>query len=159
MALLPPSVLVYAWTVQKHTHIAGPIVSLFISGFSVLFVYSSTLAYIVDANAGRSTAAVASNSAFRGISGMIASEIAAPLQDAVGDGGLYSIWAGLLLGVICMIWIVILKGKTWREEAEETEMASSASGTSTQLLAPPLELPPTATSVSQEVHNPTNEHS
>jgi hypothetical protein len=123
------------------------------------FVYSSTLAYIVDANAGRSTAAVASNSAFRGISGMIASEIAAPLQDAIGDGGLYSIWAGLLLGVICMIWVVILKGKTWRQEAEEAETASSASRTSTRLPAPELEPPPMTASVSQEVHTPTDERS
>ncbi|CAG8752270.1 7383_t:CDS:2, partial [Acaulospora colombiana] len=80
MVVLPPSVLAFAWTCQKHTHIAGPVVTLFISGFTVL-----TLAYVVDANAGRSTAAVASNSSFRGLSGMIASEIAAPLQDSIGD--------------------------------------------------------------------------
>jgi hypothetical protein len=118
------------------------------------FVYSSTLAYIVDANAGRSTAAVASNSAFRGISGMIASEIAAPLQDAIGDGGLYSIWAGLLFGVICMIWVVILKGKAWREEAEKAETASGSSGTSTPLPAPVSEIFPMATPVSSQVHTP-----
>jgi hypothetical protein len=112
----------------------------------------------VDSNAGRSTAAVASNSAFRGIAGMIASEIAAPLQDAVGDGGLYSIWAGLLLGVICMIWVVILKGKMWRQEAEEAETASSASR-STLLPAPALEPPPTISPLSQEAHTPTDEPS
>ncbi|KIM29950.1 hypothetical protein M408DRAFT_67165 [Serendipita vermifera MAFF 305830] len=156
--LAPLSILAYGWTVQKHTHVAGPIVSLFISGFSVLFVYSSTLAYIVDANAGRSTAAVASNSCFRGVAGMVASEIAAPLQDAIGDGGLYSMWAGLLLGVICMIWVVILKGKAWREEAEKEERAnrSRSGGTSTPALpAADPESIPAAAPVSTEPNPPT----
>lgn len=84
-------------------------------------MYSSTLAYIVDANSGRSTAAVASNSAFRGIAGMVASEIAAPLQDAIGDGGLYTIWTGILLFINCMILLVIAKGGKWRQQAEHEE--------------------------------------
>lgn len=137
MALLPPAVLAFAWTCQKHAHVAGPVVALFISGFAVLyvlfplnttradylsrFIYSSTLAYIVDANPGRSTAAVASNSSLRGISSFIASEIAAPLQNAMGDGGLYSMWAGILLIMEGMLFLVIWNGKHWREEAEREE--------------------------------------
>lgn len=52
---------------------------------------------------------------------MIAAEIAAPLQDAIGDGGLYSMWAGLLLVMEAMILLVIWKGGKWREEAERRE--------------------------------------
>lgn len=43
-------------------------------------IYASTLAYIVDANVGRSSSAVATNSCFRGISAFIAAEAAVPLQ-------------------------------------------------------------------------------
>jgi hypothetical protein len=43
-------------------------------------IYSSTLAYIVDANNGRSSAAVASNSFFRGTSAFIAAEVAVSIQ-------------------------------------------------------------------------------
>ena len=42
--------------------------------------YSSTLAYLVDANNGRSSTAVALNSAFRGIFAFVATEITVPLQ-------------------------------------------------------------------------------
>ena len=42
--------------------------------------YSSTLAYIVDANNGRSSTAVALNSAFRGVFAFVATEIVVPLQ-------------------------------------------------------------------------------
>ena len=43
-------------------------------------VYASTLAYIVDANVGRSSSAVACNSLFRGVFAFISAEIAVPLQ-------------------------------------------------------------------------------
>ena len=44
------------------------------------WIYASTLAYIVDANLGRSSQAIAVNSQFRGILAFVAAEIAIPLQ-------------------------------------------------------------------------------
>lgn len=43
-------------------------------------MYATSLAYIVDANTGRSSSAVASNSAFRGTMAFVAVEVAVPLQ-------------------------------------------------------------------------------
>ena len=42
--------------------------------------YSGTLAYLVDANSGRSSTAVALNSVFRGVFAFVATEITVPLQ-------------------------------------------------------------------------------
>jgi hypothetical protein len=42
--------------------------------------YSSILAYLVDANNGRSSTAAAWNSAFRGVFAFVATEITVPLQ-------------------------------------------------------------------------------
>lgn len=44
------------------------------------WIYSSTLAYIVDSNAGRSASAVATNSLFRGLFAFAAAEVAVPIQ-------------------------------------------------------------------------------
>jgi hypothetical protein len=44
------------------------------------WIYASTLAYIVDANVGRSSTAVATNSSFRGLFAFVAAEVAVPLQ-------------------------------------------------------------------------------
>ena len=44
------------------------------------FSYSSVLAYLVDANNGRSSTAAALNSAFRGLFAFVATEITVPLQ-------------------------------------------------------------------------------
>ncbi|KAJ8516988.1 hypothetical protein ONZ45_g5755 [Pleurotus djamor] len=85
LLLLPPSIVGYAWVTRQHVHISAMCIMLFLNGFLSIYVYASTLAYIVDANNGRSSTAMACNSAFRGFSAFVVTEIAVPLQDAVGD--------------------------------------------------------------------------
>ncbi|CAE6504430.1 unnamed protein product [Rhizoctonia solani] len=120
MIFLPFFVVAYAWMCEKHVSIAGPVVVLFFSGFCAIWIYSSTLAYIVDANPGRASSAIAANSSFRGISGLIAAEISVPLKNALGDGGLYTLWAGLL--VICegLIILLIWRGAKWRAARQQS---------------------------------------
>ncbi|KAF6759118.1 major facilitator superfamily domain-containing protein [Ephemerocybe angulata] len=91
------------------------------------WVYSSTLAYIVDANNGRSSTAVACNSAFRGVSAFIAIEIAVPMQDKLGDGWMYTIWAGIMALNGVFIFLASWKGGEWRERSEAQESKMNAS--------------------------------
>jgi hypothetical protein len=48
------------------------------------WTYTSILAYLVDANTGRSSMAVATNSSVRGLFAFVAAEIAIPLQVSQG---------------------------------------------------------------------------
>ncbi|KJA18906.1 hypothetical protein HYPSUDRAFT_144354 [Hypholoma sublateritium FD-334 SS-4] len=131
MILLPPTIIAFGWVFQKHLPIAVVCVFLFLGGFFCIWTYSSSLAYIVDANVGRSSTAVAANSAFRGIFAFVATEIAVPLQDNLGDGWMFVVWAGFVsLGCICIL-IVRWKGQDWRikaelREAEHARQADSA---------------------------------
>lgn len=50
MPLLVASFLTYAWTADQHVNIAGIVVSLFFAGLSIMLIYASTLAYLVDSN-------------------------------------------------------------------------------------------------------------
>lgn len=115
MPLMIASFLVYAWTMDFKTHIAGPVVALFFGGFSILFVYSNTLAYLVDANPGKSSSAVGNNSMVRGVCACVMSQIALPILHAIGDGGLYTLFAGLLTLSCCGLVLVSFKGAGWRE--------------------------------------------
>ncbi|KAL0578561.1 hypothetical protein V5O48_003411 [Marasmius crinis-equi] len=124
--LFPLFALGFAWVSDRHVHIAGMIVMLFLCGFVVIFVYTSTLAYIVDANVGRSSTAVALNSAFRGIGAFIMTEIAVPMQDGLGDGWTYTIFSALMIISGLLILAVAYKGGQWRLGAEEREKASEA---------------------------------
>ncbi|KAG2089038.1 major facilitator superfamily domain-containing protein [Suillus discolor] len=121
MVWLPLSVIGYAWVCQERVNVAAICVMLFLAGFLSIWIYTSTLAYIVDANTGRSSTAVATNSSFRGLSAFVAAEIAVPLQDSIGDGGLYTLWAGLLVIADCIILLVLYKGREWREASVERE--------------------------------------
>lgn len=94
------------------------------------WIYASALAYIVDANPGRSSEAVATNSCFRGVSAFIFMEAAVPLQNSIGDGGLYSLWAGLLVLCELLLLLVRVRGGSWRVNAEEREKAQSFSSPS-----------------------------
>lgn len=97
MVFLPPAAAGFGWVCEQNVHVSAVCVMLFLSGFFSMYVvlslvhcavihhlcsciYSSTLAYIVDSNAGRSSSAVALNSCFRGFMGFVAAEIAVPLQ-------------------------------------------------------------------------------
>ncbi|KAH7915437.1 major facilitator superfamily domain-containing protein [Hygrophoropsis aurantiaca] len=121
MLWLPPSVIGYAWVCEKHVHVAAICVMLFLSGFFSVWMYTSALAYIVDANTGRSCSAVATNSSFRGTLAFVAAEVAIPLQNTIGDGGLYTLWAGLLVIMELLILLVLHKGEKWRRDSEEKE--------------------------------------
>ncbi|KAL4256351.1 MFS transporter superfamily protein [Pleurotus pulmonarius] len=125
LAFLPLSIVGMGWVYHQHAHIAVVCAMLFTNGFFLIWIYSSTLTYIVDANNGRSSTAMAANSAFRGISAFLATEIAVPLQNSLGDGPMYTIWGAIVLISELLILLVYLKGRKWRQAAEEREIASS----------------------------------
>ncbi|TFY83415.1 hypothetical protein EWM64_g590 [Hericium alpestre] len=123
MPFFPISAIAYGWLAEKHVHIAAVCVALFFSGFFSIWIYSSTLAYIVDANNGRSSSAVATNSCFRGTTAFVFAEIAVPLRNAMGEGGLYSLWTGLIIICEILVLLVLYKGGAWREKGEARERA------------------------------------
>ncbi|KAG8896753.1 hypothetical protein FRB99_008676 [Tulasnella sp. 403] len=122
MLVLPFAVIAYGWTAHFYVNVAAPAVALFIAGFALFWGYSSTLAYIVDSNPGRASSATAMNSCFRGLAGLVVAEVSAPIQDAIGDGGLYSIWAGILFAVAGLLAYVSRKGADWRQKEEQKRL-------------------------------------
>ncbi|KXN88549.1 hypothetical protein AN958_07185 [Leucoagaricus sp. SymC.cos] len=119
--LFPTFIVAGGWVTQQHAHIAAVVVMLFGGGFFCVMMYSSILAYIVDANIGRSSSAVATNSVFRGVFAFLGTEVAVPMQDQLGDGWMYTIWAGIVLfSGFLTIW-TSFSGANWRRQAEERE--------------------------------------
>ncbi|KAG1876802.1 MFS general substrate transporter [Suillus tomentosus] len=121
MPWVPLSVIGYAWVCEKHVNVAVICVMLVLVGFTSTWMYTCTLTYLVDANPGRSCTAVAVNSSFRGFFSFVSVMIAVPLQDALGDGGLYSAWGGVFVMTELLVILVLRKGESWRKESEEPE--------------------------------------
>ncbi|KAJ4482465.1 major facilitator superfamily domain-containing protein [Lentinula aciculospora] len=125
LVIFPLCVVGYAWVLQERVNVVGVSVMLFACGFVSIFVYTSTLAYIVDSNVGRSSSAVALNSCFRGTFAFIFEEIAVPMQDGLGDGWMYTIIAFIMAISGALTVVVMLNGSRWRREAQEREDAGS----------------------------------
>jgi len=124
LILLPPCTVGLGWVCNERLHIAVVCVFLFLCGFMSIWTYSSTLAYIVDANNGRSSTAVACNSAFRGAFAFASIEIVVPMQDGLGDGWMYTIWAGVLVVSGVLLLLVLRMGGKWRDRGERSEESS-----------------------------------
>ncbi|GAA6012697.1 hypothetical protein JCM10207_005329 [Rhodosporidiobolus poonsookiae] len=121
LPFVPGLFTAYGWLAYYHTHIAGPVVVLFFLGAAIMVIYASTLAYIVDANPGRSTSAIACNSLFRGALACAASQAAEPILDHIKNGAFYTGWGVLLLlGELLLVFISI-RGQRMREASREKE--------------------------------------
>ncbi|KAF5376834.1 hypothetical protein D9757_008897 [Collybiopsis confluens] len=124
--IFPLCVVGYAWVIEERVNVAVVCVMLFWCGFVSIFVYASTLAYIVDANVGRSSSAVALNASFRGTFAFVFEEVAVPMQDSLGDGWMYSIIAVVMAVSGAFTFLVMHKGAQWRAEAEEREVLAAS---------------------------------
>lgn len=116
MVLVIPAFIGYGWAAQYHVNISIPIILLFIIGYTSIHCYSVDLAYLVDSNPGRSSGAVAVNSAFRGFLAFIAAEVSDPILSAVGNGPFQTGWAVLIAFTVVFLWTTAEKGKGWRGE-------------------------------------------
>ncbi|THU95076.1 MFS general substrate transporter, partial [Dendrothele bispora CBS 962.96] len=122
LIVFPLCIIGYGWVIQERLHIAAVCAMLFACGFFAIFVYTSTIAYIVDSNLGRSSTAVALNSAFRGALAFALTEVSVPMQDGLGDGWMYTILASLIIISTLLIALVIWKGPEWRAKCEQKDI-------------------------------------
>ncbi|KAI5479119.1 MFS transporter [Pseudohyphozyma bogoriensis] len=118
LAFTPFLMVGYGWTVQMAVTVYAPIILLFFLGAGMIWIYTATLVYIVDANPGRSASAVACNSLFRGVLAAVASQSADPLVARIGNGWL---WTGIALilavGEVGLVAVSVY-GSRWRAEFE-----------------------------------------
>ena len=85
----PLLLLAYGFTITQQVHVAGPIIILFFLGVATIAIYSSLLAYVVDANPGQASSAVSCNSLLRGGLAAIASQVAEPAIKKIHDQYFY----------------------------------------------------------------------
>ncbi|KAF9352331.1 hypothetical protein BGX26_009836 [Mortierella sp. AD094] len=118
---LPIGLLLFGWSIQKDLPLPAPLVAIFLVGFGMMMVFSSTTTALVDANSDNNmaTSAVACNSFARGVTGAIGGFTALPLQGAMGSGWLYTFWACMTLVGAGGLVLMVVKAKSWREKATE----------------------------------------
>jgi len=109
------------WVVQKEVPIYWPVIILCPLGVAIIWIYSSTLAYLVDGNPGRSSTAVACNSFARGTLAAVASQASEPLIGKIGNGWFYTGLAVILIAGSMSLLLASWRGERWRAEHVEWE--------------------------------------
>ncbi|KAJ5281243.1 hypothetical protein N7478_006615 [Penicillium angulare] len=115
------SLILFGWTIQYRVHIAVPIISTFITGWTVVSMQSVIMTYLVDIYHERSAAASASINLARCLFAAGGTSFVMPLINAVGAGATFTICAAVqivALGGPILQWKF---AAGWRRKEEERQ--------------------------------------
>jgi hypothetical protein len=82
---------------MKGVFVVVPEIGTFMLGLGIMFCFSTATTYLIDTVPGRSSSTVALNNLVRSILSCIATIVAKPPIDALGNGILFSLVAGIAL--------------------------------------------------------------
>lgn len=115
------SMIAYGWVLGQKVNLAGPVILLFVGGYSLNGTSQVLNALLVDLWPTRSAAATAASNLFRCELGAAASAAIRPMIEAMGTGFAY-----LTLVLIAMLsslglWVTQRVGIKWRQRRARTE--------------------------------------
>ena len=124
------SILLFGWTIAypARVHIAVPIVSTFITGWTAVSIQSVVTTYLVDVFPGRSAAAGASLNLARCLFAAGGTSFVMPVVDGAGVGWAFTICVGIqvvALGGLAMQWRY---AERWRMEDEISKRGGEERG-------------------------------
>ncbi|OIW22476.1 MFS general substrate transporter [Coniochaeta ligniaria NRRL 30616] len=114
------SIVLFGWTVQypDHVHIAVPIVSTFVTGWTAVSTQSVIMTYLVDVFPDRSAAASASLNLARCLFAAGGTSFVMPMADGIGVGLAFTVCAIVQTVALLGVAVQWRFGPAWRREAE-----------------------------------------
>ena len=116
--LISAAIAVYGWSLSLHAHLIALLVLLFAIGYGVYALYQITAILIIDIYPENPATATAANNLIRCSFAAASTACAVPLVDSLGVGWAYTFAACTALGMSLVLWVLIIRGPSWRcEEA------------------------------------------
>lgn len=114
------SIILFGWAIQypDQVHIAVPIVSTFITGWTVISTQSVVMTYLVDIFSDRSAAASASLNLARCLFAAGGTSFVMPLVNSIGVGLAFTICAIIQAAALLGVAVQWRLAPKWRREAE-----------------------------------------
>ncbi|KAK7035985.1 MFS general substrate transporter [Favolaschia claudopus] len=123
-ALVPGSILIYGWSIEKRAGgIPLPVIVMFLQGCGQLICFPSLNAYFLDVMQSRSAEAVASNYMARYLLAAVASAVVLPAVEGIGVGWFSTITMAVLVLSAAGIYATILWGESWRDTIQRKQQA------------------------------------
>lgn len=122
------SIILFGWTIQypHRVHIAVPIVSTFITGWTAVSTQSVIMTYLVDIFPEKSAAASASLNLARCLFAAGGTSFIMPMVNGVGVGVAFTICVAVQLVALVGPFVQWKFAGGWRQEAERHKVQSSA---------------------------------
>ncbi|GKZ31050.1 hypothetical protein AbraIFM66950_011016 [Aspergillus brasiliensis] len=122
------SMIAYGWVLGHKVNLAGPVILLFICGWSLSATSQVLNAILVDLWPSRSAAATAACNLFRCELGAAASAAIGPMSEAMGQGWSYTT-LGLISAVVSpSLWVIMQRGIGWRQKRLRRERQKAERG-------------------------------
>jgi len=115
------SMIAYGWVMNFKTNLAGPVITLFLTGHTATGAFSSLNTLIIDINVESPATAAAANNLVRCPFGAGAVAAAVPLINKIGMGWACTSVAGLWAAITPMLWVVFGSGFRWRQEKRRAD--------------------------------------
>ncbi|CAM1510058.1 Fc.00g003930.m01.CDS01 [Cosmosporella sp. VM-42] len=114
------SILIFGWTIQysDHVHIAVPIISTFITGWTAVSTQSVIMTYLIDIFSDQSAAASASLNLARCLFAAVGTSIVMPLVNSIGVGWAFTVCVGVQLVALLGPVVQWKFASIWRKDAE-----------------------------------------
>lgn len=117
----------YGWLLEHRVSVAGPILMLFLLGYTLTAGFQALNILMIDIYPGQAATATAANNVCRCLLGAAASAAIIPMSEAVGFGWAYTILSLLFVGSTVALIPVMRSGMRWRrvkkDKAEKKQVA------------------------------------
>lgn len=115
------SVLLFGWTIDRHVHLAAPIIATFGLAWTSMSTQSVITTYLVDIFPKRSASATAAVNLARCLMGAGATASVNPTIGAIGVGWTFTLWTGLMALSLAFVAVEMRYGAIWRKRREAKE--------------------------------------
>ena len=124
------AVLGYGWVMDTKVSLAGPIILLFIMGYSITAAFQVLNVLMVDIYPGRPATATTANNIVRCELGAAASAAIVPMAQAMGNGWAYTLLSLLFVAYSPVLILTMTSGMKWRQakKAKEDEKRTVTDG-------------------------------
>ncbi|KAK4445643.1 major facilitator superfamily domain-containing protein [Podospora aff. communis PSN243] len=122
----------YGWVLQAKTHVAVPLVLLYVIGLCVTGSFSILHSMVVDLYPEAPATAIAANNLVRCLFGAGGTAVIEPMLKSMGRGWTYTFWALVLVVFSPMLYVLARIGPRCREERRLKRMGDESSSESSQ---------------------------
>ncbi|KAM0310430.1 hypothetical protein ACHAO8_008113 [Botrytis cinerea] len=119
------AIIAYGWVMGHHVSIAGPVILLFVIGYTLVASFQVLNILMVDIYPGKPATATAANNVVRCELGAIATAVIVPMVNAIGTGWSYTILALLFVIYGPVLIIIMRSGIRWRSQKKVKEVESA----------------------------------